>query len=169
MEAQPLMTRVGQAYIASSAIVVGDVALGPDVSVWPCAVIRGDVAPIHIGARTNVQDGSVLHCCHDTPLDIADDVIIAHRAVVHCRSVGAFSLIGNGAILLDHSRIGEDCLIGAGSVVPPRMIVPPGSLVIGSPAKIVRPIRDSERAYIRQGLAYYQDLARRYLDGEFKT
>ena len=167
MDAQSGMSRVGDAYIASSAVVVGDVTLGCDASVWPCAVIRGDVAPIRVSARVNVQDGAILHCAHDVPLEIADDVVIAHHTVVHCRSVGSFSLIGSGAIILDDCRIGEDCLIAAGSLLPPRTIVPPGSLVMGSPGKVVRPIRDSERAYIRRALDYYLDLARRHISGEF--
>ena len=168
MNAQSLMNRVGDAYIASSAVVVGDVTLGADSSVWPCTVIRGDVAPVRIGARVNVQDGSVLHCVQDVPLEIADDVLIAHGTVIHCRSIGSFTLIGDGAILLDYSCIGEDCLIGAGSLVPPRMVIPPGSLVMGSPARIVSPIRDKDRTYIRRGIALYQDLARRYVDGEIE-
>jgi len=162
-----IMRRVGEIYLADTVIVVGDVTLGADCSVWPYAVIRGDVAPIRLGARVNVQDGAVLHCNHDVPLDIAADVVIAHRAVVHCRSVGSFTLIGIGAIVLDDCVIGDDCLIAAGSLVPPRTVVPPGSVVMGNPGKVVRPIRDSEREYIRRAVAYYLDLARRYVAGEF--
>ncbi|HSW45818.1 MAG TPA: gamma carbonic anhydrase family protein [Phycisphaerae bacterium] len=164
-----IIRRVGDVYIAETAAVVGDVTIGPETSVWPGAVIRGDVAPIRLGARVNIQDGAVLHCAHDVPLDIADDVVIAHRAIVHCRSVGPFTLIGNGAILLDHAQIGEDCLVAAGAMVPPRMVVPPGSLVMGSPARVVRPIRERERDYIRRGVSYYLDLARRHVTGEFPT
>ncbi len=163
-----IMRRVGEAFISESAVVVGDVTLGRDCSVWPFACIRGDVAPIRVGARVNVQDGAVLHCAHDAPLEIADDVMIAHRAVVHCSRVGSFTLIGTGAILLDGCRIGDDCLVAAGTLVPPGTIVSPCSLVMGSPARIVRPIRDSERAHIRRGIEYYLDLARRHAAGGFR-
>jgi carbonic anhydrase/acetyltransferase-like protein (isoleucine patch superfamily) len=162
-----IIRRVGEIYLADTAVVVGDVTLGADCSVWPYAVIRGDVAPIRVGARVNVQDGAVLHCNHDTPLEIAADVAIAHHVIVHCRSVGSFTLIGIGAIVLDDCRIGDDCLIAAGALVPPRTVVPPGSVVMGAPAKVVRPIRDSERQYIRRAVAYYLDLARRHVAGQF--
>jgi carbonic anhydrase/acetyltransferase-like protein (isoleucine patch superfamily) len=162
-----IIKRVGQVYLADSAIVVGQVTLGPDTSVWPFAVIRGDVAPINVGARTNIQDGAILHCALDTPLDIADDVLIAHHAVVHCRSIGPFTLVGSRAVVLDHAQIGQDCLIAAGTVVPPGMIVPPGSVVMGLPGKIARPIRDTEGQYIRRAIATYLDLARRHADGQF--
>ena len=163
-----IIRRVGDAFLANTATVVGDVQLGVDCSVWPQAVIRGDVAPIRVGARVNVQDGALLHCAHDTPLEIADDAAIAHHAIVHCRSVGSFTLIGSGAIVLDHCQIGEDCLIAAGALVPPGTVVPPGSVVMGNPGKVVRPIRNSEREYIRRAVTYYLDLARRHLAGEFK-
>jgi carbonic anhydrase/acetyltransferase-like protein (isoleucine patch superfamily) len=131
-------------------------------------VLRGDVAPIRLGRRVNVQDGAVLHCNHGVPLEIGDDVIISHHAVVHCRHVGSRSLIGIRATVLDDCEIGEDCVIAASALVPPRTVVPAGSVVMGIPGKVVREIRDIERAYIQRVVADYVELARRHARGEFK-
>lgn len=159
--------KAGLVYIAQSAIVVGDVSLGEGCNIWHYCVLRGDVAPIRLGKNVNVQDGSILHCRHDVPLEIADDVGIGHGAIVHCTSVGPRSLIGIRATVLDNCEIGEDCLIGAGSIVPPGMRIPPGSVVMGVPAKVVRPIRDEERDYIRFVVEGYVELSRRHAAGAF--
>lgn len=160
--------RIGQVYVARSAVIVGEVALGEGCNVWHHAVLRGDVAPIRLGSRVNVQDGSVLHCNHGVALDIADDVAIGHLACVHCKRVGSGTLIGTRATVLDDCEIGQDCLIGAGAVVPPGMVVPDGSVALGMPARIIRPIRDKDRDYIRRVVSYYVELARRHADGEFR-
>ncbi len=159
--------RVGSIYVARTAVIVGDVTFGDACNVWHHCTIRGDVAPIRLGARVNVQDGALLHCKHDVTLDIADDVAIAHYAVVHCKRVGSRTLIGTRATLLDECEIGEDCLIAAGALLTPRTIVPDGSVVMGSPGKVVRPIRDDERDYIRYVLRNYVTLAEAHAAGRF--
>ena len=136
---------------------------------WHQVVIRGDVAPIRIGERVNVQDGAILHCKLGVTLDVADDVIIGHLAVVHCKRVGSRSLIGIRATVLDDAEIGEDCLIAAGALVPPGTIVPGGSVVLGMPGKVARAIKPEEKAYIRRVLGGYADLARRHAAGEFEA
>ncbi len=142
------MHRVSGAYIADTARVRGDVTLGEDVNLWYGVVIRGDVAPVTIGARTNVQDNTVIHCDADKPLVIGRDVSIGHAAVVHGVVVGDGTLIGIGARVLDGSRIGKGCLIAAGALVPPGLEVPDGMVVMGMPGRIVRPLTDAERAYL---------------------
>ncbi|HON68577.1 MAG TPA: gamma carbonic anhydrase family protein [Phycisphaerae bacterium] len=159
--------QIGSVFVAESAIVVGDVQLGEDASVWHYCVIRGDVAPIRVGRRVNIQDGSLLHCKHAVPLEIADDVAIGHQAVVHCRRVGSRSLIATRAVLLDDCEVGEDCIVAAGAVVPPRTIIPDGSVVMGVPAKVVRPTRPEDRDYIRFVVERYVEQARRHAAGEF--
>jgi carbonic anhydrase/acetyltransferase-like protein (isoleucine patch superfamily) len=160
--------RIGDFWASASASISGDVTIGAEASIWHHCVLRGDVAPIRVGARTNVQDGSVLHCKLGVALEVGEEVVIGHLAAVHCKRVGPRSLIGIRAAVLDDAEIGEDCLVGAGSVVVPGMVVPPGSVVMGSPARVVRPIRDEERAYIRRVIEGYVDLARRHAAGEFR-
>ncbi len=160
--------RVGSFYAAETAVIVGDVQIGADSGIWHHTSIRGDVAPIRLGERVNVQDGTVLHCKKGVALEIASDVVIGHLAVVHCKRVGSRSLIGIRATVLDDSEIGEDCLIAAGALLPPGTIVPDGSVVMGTPGKVVRAIRDEERAYIQRVLRDYVALARRHADGEFR-
>jgi len=160
--------RVGSFYAAETAVIVGDVSIGADASIWHHCSLRGDVAPIRVGPRTNVQDGSVLHCKLGVPLDVAEEVVIGHLAVVHCKRVGPRTLIGIRAAVLDDAEIGEDCLIGAGALVSPGVVIPPGSVVLGMPGKVVRKIRPDERAYIRRVVDGYAELARRHAEGEFK-
>jgi carbonic anhydrase/acetyltransferase-like protein (isoleucine patch superfamily) len=153
-------------YICDSCTITGDVKLGVDSSVWFSAVIRGDVAPVTIGKRTNVQDGAVVHCDTDVPNVIEDDVVIGHRAVVHGMHVGAGSLIGMGAVLLSRSRIGKGCLVAAGAVVPPDLVVPDGMVVMGVPGKIVRPVKPEELQYMKWLVPHYVELAQKYVDGK---
>ena len=134
-------------FIDPSAVVIGDVTLGEDSSVWPNTTIRGDMHRIRIGARTSIQDNSILHITHAGPfnpdgysLTIGDDVTVGHRVVIHGCTIGDRSLIGIGSVVLDGAEIGEDCIVGAGSLVVPRMKVPAGHLVLGHPAKVVRPL-----------------------------
>ncbi len=137
------------AFIDGSAQVIGDVVLGAESSVWMYAVIRGDVNIIRIGARTNVQDGAILHVQHDThPTIVGDDVTIGHAAVVHGCTVHDRVLVGMGAIILNGAVIGEDSIVAAGSLVTEGMVVPPRSMVMGSPGKVRRPLTDREVASI---------------------
>jgi len=154
-------------YIAPTSYVAGDVVLGDDVTIMHHVMIRGDIAPIRVGCRVNVQDGSVLHTPRGTPLDIGDDVGIGHRAVVHCRRIGSRTLIGIGAILLDDCEIGDRCLIAAGTVMIPKTMIPDGSVVMGFPGRVVRPVGERELRLIDDVVQSYLDLGRRHAANEF--
>jgi carbonic anhydrase/acetyltransferase-like protein (isoleucine patch superfamily) len=144
------------AFVDDSAQVIGDVQIGPESSVWMNAVIRGDVNDIRIGARTNVQDGTVIHVMHDThPTRIGDDVTIGHSAVVHGCTVEDRVLIGMGAILLNGAVVGHDSIVAAGALVAEDMVVPPRSLVMGVPARVRRPLTDAEVDSVRESAANY--------------
>jgi carbonic anhydrase/acetyltransferase-like protein (isoleucine patch superfamily) len=149
--------------------IVGDVAIGPDSSIWFGTVIRGDVAPVVIGRRVNVQDNAVVHCDSGVPNSIEDDVTIGPGAIVHGKQVGAGSLIGMGATVLSRSVIGKECLIAAGALVPPDMIVPDRMVVMGVPGKIIRPVKAEEFEYMRWLTGHYRELALEYVAGKFKS
>jgi len=137
----------------------------------PGAIARtyllGSVSPIRIGARTNVQDGTIVHTKYGIPLDIADNVGIGHRAVVHCRRVGRHSLIGTGAIVLDDCEIGENCVVAAGTVLPPGTIIPDGSMVMGIPGRVVRPVNERDLSMIDHVVESYCRLGRIHASGAF--
>lgn len=154
-------------YVAPTAYVGGAVVLGDETTVMHHVVIRGDVSHIRIGARVNVQDGTIIHTTAGIDLDIGDEVSMGHRAIVHCKRIGANSLIGMGAIVLDGCTIGRRCIIGAGAVVPPNTDVPDGKVVMGVPGKIVRDIRESEHAYLDYVVENYRKLGRRHGAGEY--
>lgn len=145
----PFLSRTPQidptAFVAVSATVIGDVRIGPESSVWYGAVLRGDINRIEIGARSNIQDGAVLHLSAALPCLVGEQVTVGHRAVLHACTVGDQVLVGMGAIILDGSEIGEQCIIGAGALVTQNQKIPAGSLVMGSPARVVRPLTDKER------------------------
>jgi carbonic anhydrase/acetyltransferase-like protein (isoleucine patch superfamily) len=155
------------AFVAYNATVTGDVELGAQASVWFGAVVRGDVAAVRIGARVNVQDGAVVHCDTGFANTIEDDVSVGHRAVVHGEFVGRGTLIGMGAVVLGRTKIGAECLIAAGAVVPPGLTVPDRSLVVGVPGRIARPVTDKELEYLKWLGPRYVNLPPRYLAGEF--
>ncbi|MGD9633057.1 MAG: gamma carbonic anhydrase family protein [Pirellulales bacterium] len=155
------------AFLAYNATVTADVTLGRDTSIWFGSVVRGDVAPVTIGERVNIQDCAVVHCDTGFANVIEDDVSVGHRAVVHGERVGRGTLIGMGAVVLGHADIGEECLIAAGAVVPPRMKVPDRSLVVGVPGKIVRAVSEKEHEYLRWLSRRYVELVGRYMNGEF--
>jgi carbonic anhydrase/acetyltransferase-like protein (isoleucine patch superfamily) len=140
--------------------------IGELCSFWFNAVVRGDVAPIRIGRRTNVQDGAVIHCDSDVPNIIGDDVVIGHGAIVHGAQVGNRCLIGMGATVLSQTKLGDDCFVAAGAVVPPGLEVPDGMMVMGVPGKIVRPVKEKEREYMRWLVPHYIELAEKYVQGE---
>jgi carbonic anhydrase/acetyltransferase-like protein (isoleucine patch superfamily) len=159
----PLFTKTtGNYFIAHNASVVGDVTIGEQASFWFNAVVRGDVAKVEIGRRVNVQDGCVIHCDTDVPNVIEDDVTIGHRAVVHGVHVGQGTLIGMGAVVLSRTKIGRECLIGAGTVVPPGLEVPDRMLVVGVPGRVVRPVGEKDLEYMRWLTGHYIELAERY-------
>ena len=133
------------AYLADTARVMGEVTLGADVNIWYGVSIRGDVAPVTIGPGTNVQDNAVVHCDKGFPNVIGANVTIGHGAIVHGVSVGDGTLIGMGATVMGRTKIGRNCLIAAGAVVPPGTEIPDGMVVMGVPAHIVRPVNEEER------------------------
>jgi carbonic anhydrase/acetyltransferase-like protein (isoleucine patch superfamily) len=147
-------------FIADTASVLGDVELGDEVSVWFSAVLRADVGKIRIGARTNVQDNACVHMTWEvSDAFIGSDVIIGHNAVIHGATIENHALIGIGAVVLDNARIGEGAWVAAGSIVSPKTIVPPGMMAVGTPAKVVRPIRDEERKWQAEAILRYLGLA----------
>ena len=152
------------AFVAETAALIGDVTVGPDSSVWYGAVIRGDCSRITVGCGTSIQDNAVLHTEIGHPLTIGDNVTIGHGAIVHCASVGSNTLIGMGAILLDGAVIGDHCMIGAGAVVKERTVVPPGTMMVGVPAKCVREL-GPEQLSLLDGTPPYVALSKSYLDG----
>lgn len=157
-------------WVDPGAQVIGDVTLGDDVSIWPCAVLRGDVNAIRIGARTSIQDNSCVHVTHDGPftpggaaLEIGEDVTVGHGVILHACRIGNRCLIGMGAIIMDKVVIEDECLIAAGSTVPPNKRLEGGWLYRGSPAQPVRPLTDSERAHLKYSAEHYVRLKNKYL------
>lgn len=136
-------------YIARTAVVVGDVTLGDHSSIWYQATLRGDINFIRIGAYSNIQDNVVVHLADDYPCIVGDWVTVGHSAVLHACTIGNESLIGMGAIILDGATIGNQCLVGAGALVTPGTHIPDGSMVLGSPAKIVRELSMDERKALK--------------------
>lgn len=158
-------------YIDSSAVVIGDVAIGNDSSVWPCAVIRGDMHKIRIGERTSVQDNAILHITHASnfnpngwPLIIGDDVTIGHGACLHGCTIGNEVLIGIGANVLDGAIIGDRVIIGAGALVPPGKKLESGYLYIGNPCKQARPLKTKELEFFKYSAKNYTNLKNTYLN-----
>ena len=152
-------------FVDSSAVVIGDVELGADSSVWPLVVIRGDMHRIRIGARTSVQDGSVLHITHagpfnpeGFPLTIGDEVTIGHKVLLHGCTIGSRILVGMGSIVMDGAVIEDEVILGAGSLVPPGKVLESGFLYVGSPVKKARPLTDKERAFFSYTAGNYVKL-----------
>lgn len=157
-------------YIDPAAVVIGDVVLGDDVSVWPGAVIRGDMHSIRIGDRSNVQDNAVLHITHASdynpggfPLTIGDDVIIGHRAILHGCTLGNRILVGNGAIVNDGAVVEDEVIIGAGCMVPPGKTLESGYVYVGNPCRQARPVSEKERNFFRYSPLNYVKLKDQYL------
>ena len=151
------------AYIADDATVVANVEIGPEASVWHQAVLRGDVAHIVLGARSNVQDGAVVHTADDLPAIIGRLVTVGHKAIVHACTVEDEVLVGMGSIILDGAHIGTRSIIGANATVKQGMEVPPGSLVLGTPGKVVRTLSEAEQDEIKMWALRYVRLSREYL------
>jgi carbonic anhydrase/acetyltransferase-like protein (isoleucine patch superfamily) len=149
-------------YVAPGAQLIGDVRLGAGASVWFNAVLRADDACIEIGAGSNVQDASVIHCDPERPTVVGRGVTVGHRVLLHGCTIGDHCLIGNGAIVLDGAVLGDHCLVGAGSLVAPGKVYPPGSVLMGAPAKVVREVGERELAMIEHAAAVYIERIRRY-------
>jgi carbonic anhydrase/acetyltransferase-like protein (isoleucine patch superfamily) len=154
-------------FIAASAIVLGDVGLGPDSSVWYQTVIRGDTERIRIGESTNLQDFTMVHADPGIPCLVGSRVTVGHRVILHGCVVGDDCLIGMGAILLNRVNVGSGSLVGAGALLLEGMQIPPGSLVLGSPARIIRPVDEMARKRIERTWRHYVELARQHRAGEF--
>ncbi|WJN59538.1 gamma carbonic anhydrase family protein [Pseudomonas sp. SO81] len=154
-----------RAFVDASAVVIGDVVLGEDASVWPMAVVRGDMHRIRIGARSSVQDGSVLHITHAGPFNpdgypllIGDEVTIGHNVTLHGCTLGSRILVGMGSIVMDGAVVEDEVVIGAGSLVPPGKVLESGYLYVGSPVKQARALTDKERAFFAYSAANYVKL-----------
>ncbi len=161
------MQSIQDYYIASSAVVTGDVVLSPGVNIWFGSIVRGDLARISLGPRVNVQDGCIIHTDYHIPLDIEEGVVVGHRAVLHGRRVGRDTLIGMGALLLSNCEIGEECLIAAGTLITEGRRIPPRSVVMGMPGKVVREITAEELQRTHSICAHYMELTQRYAHGSY--
>jgi len=151
-------------FVAAGAHVIGDTFVGEGSSIWFNTVVRGDVHHIRIGARTNIQDNTTIHVTSGVhPCIIGNDVTIGHGAIVHACTVEDFCLIGMGAIILDRAVIGEGSIVGAGALVTQGKVFPPGSMIVGSPAKRVREVTPAEREGLRQSALHYVETARTYM------
>lgn len=156
------------AYIADNAVVTGKVEIGAGSSVWFGAVLRADNNYIKIGKNTNVQDGAVIHEDEDCPVNIGDNVTIGHRAIVHGCSVGSNTLIGMGAILLSGCRIGNNCMVAAGALVTGKTAVPDNSIIMGAPAKTIKPLSEEYLKEIHYAANEYMERGREYKSGQYK-
>jgi len=159
-------------WIDDTALVIGEVSIGRESSLWPYVVARGDINRITIGARTNIQDGSVLHVSHAGPfnpqgaaLTIGDGVTVGHRATLHGCTIGNHCLIGMGAVILDRAIVEPRVMVGAGTLVTPGQILASGFLYVGQPARQLRPLTEREIAYLDYVAAHYVELAERYRSG----
>lgn len=158
-------------FVDPAAVIIGDVVIGDDCSIWPCTVIRGDMHRIRIGARTSVQDGSVLHITHagkftpeGWPLIIGDDVTIGHSVNLHGCTIGNRVLVGIGSIILDGVVVEDDVVIGAGTLVPPGKILKSGFMYMGSPCKEIRPLKETEKAFFLYSSQNYVDIKESFLN-----
>ena len=156
-------------FVDPACVVIGDVVLGDDASIWPMAVVRGDVNYIRIGARTNVQDGSVCHVAHagefgpGAPLIVGEDVTVGHKAVLHACTIGDRCLIGINSVVMDRAVVEDDVLIGAGSLVTPGKVLRAGWLYAGLPARAMRELKLEERAMLKYSARHYVKVKDRYL------
>ena len=157
-------------YIDPFSTVIGDVELADDVSIWPMCVLRGDVHNIKVGARTNIQDGSVLHVARKGEasedgysLHVGEDVTVGHKAMLHACQIGSRVLIGMGAIVLDNAKIEDDVILAAGALVPPNKTLVSGFLYVGSPAKAKRPLTEKEFAFLKRSAKHYVNLKNEYI------
>ena len=161
----PAVTGAGPAFVAGDAHVIGRVVLGEDCGIWFGCVLRGDNEPITVGARTNVQEHTVMHTDMGYPLTIGEGCTIGHRAMLHGCTIGNNTLIGIGAIILNGAVIGDNCLVGAGALVTEGKTFPDNSLIVGMPARAVRTLDDAAVAQLRLSAEHYVENARRFARG----
>ena len=151
-------------YLASTAVVAGDVSIGEGSSIWFGTVLRGDIERIRVGKFTNIQDNATIHVMGDRPTIIGDYVTIGHNAIVHCGKIGNNCLIGMGSIILGYTEIGDNCVIGAGSLITQHKKIPANSLVYGNPARIIRSLRDDEIEALHESAEGYHQVAQQYMN-----
>lgn len=163
----PSMHAIRDYYVASNAVVAGNVALGPGTNIWFSSVVRADLAAVTIGTRVNLQDGCIVHTDSDAPQTIEDGVVVGHGAILHGSRIGRDTLIGMGAKILSGCVIGEECLIGAGAVVAEGRTIPPRSVVLGIPGKVMRRLTDEELERTRTICFHYLEMAQRYVRGSY--
>ncbi|WP_036785366.1 gamma carbonic anhydrase family protein [Pontibacillus chungwhensis] len=149
-------------FVAPGAHIIGDVEIGEESSIWFNAVLRGDEAPIRIGKRTSIQDNSTCHLYEDSPLTVGDEVTIGHNVVLHGCTIGNRSIVGMGSTILDGAEIAEECIIGANSLVPPGKTYPPRSLIVGSPAKVVRELNEEDLKLIQLSIDSYVEKGKQF-------
>ena len=152
-------------FIATNAVVIGNVALGNDVSIWFNVVIRGDSELITIGNESNIQDGTIIHTDPGYPMTLGKGVTIGHKAMLHGCTIGDFSLIGINAVVLNGAKIGRHCIVGANSLVKENMEIPDGSLAVGSPAKIIRRVSSEQKSALEMQAQHYVRNGRRFKEG----
>jgi len=161
------------AFVDDTALIIGDVTVGEESSIWPMSVARGDVHSITIGKRTNIQDGCVLHVTHDGkytpggyPLTVGDDVTVGHRVILHACTVGDRCLIGMSATIMDGAVLADEIIIGAGSLVPTGKTLESGYLYVGTPVKQVRELNDEEREFLQYSAVHYAKLRMKHATGK---
>jgi carbonic anhydrase/acetyltransferase-like protein (isoleucine patch superfamily) len=162
-----MMRAIQDYYVAADAVVTGDVVLSAGVNIWFGSILRADLARITLGPRVNLQDGCVVHTDYDLPQVIEEGVVVGHRAVLHGRIIGRDTLIGMGALLLSECEIGAECIIAAGTIVTEKRRIPPRSLVMGVPGRVVREVSDEALRRTHAISAHYLELAQRYVHGAF--
>jgi carbonic anhydrase/acetyltransferase-like protein (isoleucine patch superfamily) len=163
----PSMHAIQDYYVASTALVAGNVLLGPGVNVWFGCVVRGDLAAITLGPRVNLQDGCIVHTDSDAPMMVGEGVVVGHSALLHGARIGRDCLIGMGARLLTGCELGEECLVAAGTVVTEGRRIPPRSVVMGVPGKVVRVVKPEELQRTQAICAHYLEMAQRYVRGAY--
>jgi carbonic anhydrase/acetyltransferase-like protein (isoleucine patch superfamily) len=161
------MRRIKDSYVAPGAVLTGDVVLSAGVNIWYGCVLRGDLARIALGPRVNLQDGTIVHTDHDEPQTLEEGVVVGHRATLHGRLIGRDTLVGMGAMLLSGCEVGAECLIAAGALITEGRKIPPRSVVMGMPGKVVREVTDDDLRRTLAISAHYLDLAQRYAGGAF--
>lgn len=165
----PTLPPGNEFFVAETATVIGSVRLHRHSSIWFGAVLRGDIEPIEVGEMSNIQDNSVVHTSHDFPVRIGKCVTVGHQVTLHGCTIGDNCLIGMQATLLDGCKVGDNCLIGAGALIPEGKVIPEGSLVVGSPARMIGPLSEERIAAIRHNAEHYVEYYQRYLNSTLRA